>query len=169
MESVHDTPALAMYTHAMTWSPKPHPLLINLRVQLDTCLDYLRKAQLDYAISYEMYPESTDNGNIHFHFRYLLKDKVKWLKKTLPSMKYRGFVLIKKINDRSPKTSWNGYIGKDKEEMEQILSVTLPITSVKLLKVLLTTTEYRKALNYFIPVEDSDSDEDSDDLDLPRN
>lgn len=78
------------------------PTLLNLKL----CCDH-----------YEIFPELTLQGNIHFHGILEINDKIKWYKKVLPSLKYMGFVLIKPKPDKN----WEKYMSKDSGIMEVIL------------------------------------------------
>lgn len=108
---------------AFTWSPNPKifrgidPLFQFYDTapfidQLATCCS-----------SYIVYPELNLNGNIHYHAKITLKDKVKWYKKVLPTFKYKGFVVVKPKCDEG----WLSYIEKDKKLMESLLDLHLPI------------------------------------------
>jgi len=111
---------------AITWTPRPL-----------TTGDYEPKQQLGLyvhilkslnAISKKclICPELHINGSIHFHITIMI---IKWQKVTLyksviPQMKYKGFVCIKPIDNL---INWLQYTLKDKEIMQEILEIELPI------------------------------------------
>lgn len=68
---------------------------------------------------FEINPEFNQNGNLHYHGYFVLKDKVKWYKIVLPKMKYNGMVKINKVeHDLS---SAMIYCRKDNELMLHII------------------------------------------------
>lgn len=72
-------------------------------------------------------PELTEEGNIHIHGYYSVKDAIKYHRWFLPACKSIGFIKIK--NNVDP--YWvNEYVTKDMDEMENILKndVPLPLT-----------------------------------------
>lgn len=112
---------------AFTWSPDPKKFKgIKPRYQWDDILSFVRL--LSSCAYFTLYPELNANGNLHIHARVEIFDKVKWYKKVLPTFKYNGFVLIKSkdINEK-----WDEYIAKDKEIMESVLELKLPIVHSK--------------------------------------
>lgn len=107
---------------AFTWVPNPKDLGVRPRFQYDNCIQSIRNLKL-CCDSYEIYPEMTIAGNIHFHGVLNIKDKVKWFKKILPTFKYHGYVCIKP----NPDKKWFEYMSKDKEMMEKLLGIKLPL------------------------------------------
>lgn len=103
--------------YAITWVPDPKQIGIRPTFQYDTCLPYLRQLSL-CCEDYKIVPELTLNGNIHFHGMISLFDKVKFYKKVLPTLKYRGHVLLKEVfSDYWEKV----YLQKTVDEMKLIL------------------------------------------------
>lgn len=96
---------------AITWCPNPalffrsaHKPIVQL-IELRTILLKIYKA-CDICV---LYPEMTQQGNVHIHGKLHIKDKYKWYHSTLPSLKRTGYVCIKtKINKK-----WDDYITKD--------------------------------------------------------
>lgn len=85
---------------------------------------------LNRSCTFELFPEWRHcTGDIHYHGVIQIKDYIKWLKQTLPSLKSHGFILIKKIDNR-PK--WNEYCEKERKISRGILpeQITLPINRV---------------------------------------
>lgn len=74
---------------------------------------------------FEIYPEMTEEGNLHYHLICLIKDKIKWYKSVLPSFKRNGFVKIKKIFNID---KWREYCNKERATMEELLGVKIPLT-----------------------------------------
>lgn len=76
-------------------------------------------ALMNRSTTFELMPEyRITNGSIHYHITFQIKDRVKWLKSTLPSLKRLGFVLVKPIDNL---TKWNDYITKEQKIAEDIL------------------------------------------------
>lgn len=88
--------------------------------QLLPIIKLLRKC----SKTFEIYPELTVNGSIHFHGSLEINDKIKWYKSILPQIKYKAYLVIKK----NPDQGWVEYQAKDKLMMESILNISLPIT-----------------------------------------
>lgn len=72
---------------------------------------------------FEIFPELTVDGKIHYHILLELKDRIKWYKKVLPKFKRNGFVCVKYADEK-----WKTYCLKCKEEMEELLECELPIS-----------------------------------------
>lgn len=107
---------------AFTWSPNPKIFKgISPNFQFHDTLPYIK--QLRTCSSFIIYPELNKQGNIHYHGLIHIMDKVKWYKKVLPTLKYKGFVLIKSKIDEG----WLKYIEKEKSTMESILEISLPL------------------------------------------
>lgn len=112
-------------TLAITWVPNPNTLLKRMyspTKQLDACKYLLDK--LNKCTTYQMYPEMTLAGNIHFHGLIEITDKIKWYKSVYPTLKRNGFVLVKSNVDQG----WIDYIRKDSETMKQLFKIDLPIS-----------------------------------------
>lgn len=76
---------------------------------------------------YEISPECTTRGDIHYHLTLVLRDRVKWFKSVLPRFKRNGYVCVKPCDDPD---GWRVYCTKDNTEMKEILDLPhdLPIT-----------------------------------------
>lgn len=125
---------------AFTWSPDPKQFTgKNVSFQFNDTKPFIKN--MDKCCDYRLYPELTTNGNIHYHGVVFVKDKYKWFKSVLPSLKYHGFVLLKKdVND-----NWEDkYCKKDVELMSKLLKIDLPIVP--------SVSSGRK-LNHRIPVQ----------------
>ncbi len=100
---------------ALTWSPN------NKLNTPDPVFCYDNQAQffggwhryMDYIIC----PEIGDTGHFHWHMVIHVKDKIKWYKKLLPELRYKGYVLIKTRVD----SGWAVYMTKDEDQMKSIL------------------------------------------------
>lgn len=71
------------------------------------------------AVRFEIYPELTLAGNIHYHGIVQVLDKIAWYKRLLPAMKKKGFVKIKQIDNLE---KWYKYIKKEYEENQKIFN-----------------------------------------------
>lgn len=116
---------------ALTWTPKPLTNIINEhqhtpRYQLTNYINLLRRLR-NLSKKIIISPELHVNGTIHFHITiWLLKINLgSFYKSVLPSLKYKGFVCVKKIDDLK---RWVEYCLKDTKLMEEILECKLPIT-----------------------------------------
>lgn len=74
---------------------------------------------------FEIYPEFTVNGNIHYHGRIDVRDKVNYNKGVHYLRRTLGFNLFKCIDNED---KWQRYISKDVSAMQILLAVPLPIT-----------------------------------------
>lgn len=75
---------------------------------------------------FEVNPEFNQNGNLHYHGYFRLKDKVKWYKVVLPKMKYNGLIKINKVEQDLSKAL--EYCRKDRELMLKCISHKIPFT-----------------------------------------
>lgn len=87
-------------------------------------IQHLQKT-LAKSCDYEIYPEfRIVTGDIHYHGTIAIKDKIKWYKQTLPSLKRMGYVKVKKIDDLQ---GWTKYLQKEYSITKGILDIELPI------------------------------------------
>lgn len=115
---------------AFTWSPDPKKFsFIDPVKQFNDTLPFIRL--LDTCGLHFTYPELNASGNIHYHSKIFISDKVKWFKSVLPKFKYNGMV---KIKTKNIDEGWDKYLIKDKEVMEKILNITLPIINLPKVK-----------------------------------
>lgn len=111
----------------ITWSPDParYPSSTpsdQYKVLLDLVL--LKSDKLFNSFAFT--PELTENGNIHIHGFFTIRDKVKYYKWFLPKIKSFGNTKI----ERMRKAYWRkalDYLMKDCEIMNQIMDNKLPI------------------------------------------
>lgn len=111
--------------YAFTWVPDPKKFKgIKPIFQFNDLVPYLNlmRKSCDYII----YPELTIAGNMHFHGKISIRDKKKYYTQTLPSLKYNGFICLKK----EPNEVWDNYIKKDASDMQEILGIPLPLVYV---------------------------------------
>lgn len=86
---------------------------------------YWLASTLEASTDYEMYPEwRMVSGTIHYHGVIIIKDKIKWLRQTLPRLKRNGFIKIKPVREFM---GWIEYCSKEAKEAKEILNVTLPM------------------------------------------
>lgn len=76
--------------------------------------------------TFEVNPEFNQNGNLHYHGYFIIKDKYRWYKSILPKMKYNGLIKINKVVDDLSKAI--EYCRKDRELMEKIIDHKIPFT-----------------------------------------
>lgn len=67
--------------------------------------------------TFEFYPELTQEGNIHLHGYFSVKDRIKYFKVFLPLCKKIGFIKLKANVDEH----WIDYCRKDVDMMEELL------------------------------------------------
>lgn len=113
-EDIFDTDTVYLFT----WSPDPARYPTNkpseqYKILLDLVLIHSYKCFKTYAFS----PEMNDNGNIHIHGWYVIKDAVKYFKWFLPKCKSFGFVRINKMKNKSALAE---YYKKDIEVMQDV-------------------------------------------------
>lgn len=66
---------------------------------------------------YVLQPEFDDTGRLHLHGWFVLYDKIKWLKKVLPTMRRFGFEKITKVKS----SDWEYYYKKEIDETVKLL------------------------------------------------
>lgn len=76
--------------------------------------------------SFEVNPEFNQNGNLHYHGYFIIKDKYKWYHNVLPKMKYNGFIKINIVVDDLFKAL--DYCRKDRELMIRSIDHKIPFT-----------------------------------------
>lgn len=103
------------------------------RGQFGETMPYLTKL-LHQSTIFALMPEWRHrDGSIHAHCIIKIKDIVKWLKQTLPSLKRLGYILVKSIDDE---LKWMDYMTKEIEVARRIIPdcdfpVEKPIKIVK--------------------------------------
>lgn len=82
---------------AFTWSPNPNLYRSNDPIaQYRTCLRWLYAANPDSCLKHFVFtPELTQNGNIHLHGYFFIKDPIKFYRRFLPMLKSKGNTYIK--------------------------------------------------------------------------
>jgi len=110
----------------MTVTYKSNSVGKKPRYQFDTTIDLVWNSLFKCMEDYSIYPEFTINGTIHYHILCRLKDKIKFFKSVLPTLRYKcGFVDVQYIKcyDKVHK-----YVNKDLESTQKILGLKLPMT-----------------------------------------
>lgn len=137
---------------ALTWVPDPKIFRsINPKYQFYDTFDVLKNIK-KCSSYFDIWPELTTNGNIHYHCRVHINDKIRWYKSILPALKYKGFVVIKtNINN-----GWTDYCKKDAETMMNVLDMLIPIKldhklfkKTKYKNIVLDDTNNNNILDYF--------------------
>lgn len=126
IESLNDVDLKATI-RLFTCSPNPRKCGID---QYRNYMDHLwvvfskfSRCMSEFVVS----PELNENGNIHYHGWFVLKDKVKFYKHVLPAMKKLGFVKISKLKHRN--AEWDYYCQKDYEIMKELCQpIPVPMT-----------------------------------------
>lgn len=93
------------------------------------------KRVLDKIGKYEVYPELTLNGMIHYHGKIAVDDKYEYYKGIKELRRKLGYNLFKAIDNEE---KWDKYIEKDKGTMLKILNSQieeLPITGDRIIKL----------------------------------
>lgn len=105
---------------------------------------------------FEVNPELTVQGNIHYHGFFILKDKIKWFKSILPKMKRNGFIKINLV--KKDFESAISYSRKDNEMMIKVMKgIPVPFVPgslpslIKLVKELKQKGENKTILDYIKP------------------
>lgn len=115
--------------HAFTLNPNPKKYKST-----DPCEQYATLLQCLFKYKYlnacfeEYYfvPELTENGNVHIHGYYKIKDKVKYYRWFLPACKAWGFI---KVKSKNIDDEWIEYVNKTIEEMKEIMeNYPVPMT-----------------------------------------
>lgn len=93
------------------------------RTSIPLVWNLLYRASKKYMVA----PELTLKGQIHYHclIENESLDRIKFFKQTLPSLKRYGFVDVQYVRSLDNVIA---YIYKDKELMEKLLGICLPIT-----------------------------------------
>lgn len=122
MDRLEDAEQIREYAITITLRGKDHGF--TPRRQLKGIYSGIFKL-LKRCCHYEIYPELTLNGRLHFHGIIAIFDMVKWNKSVLPTLqKVYGFLLIKKIDNIE---KWRIYILKDIDKMKKVLDINLPL------------------------------------------
>lgn len=104
--------------YLFTWSPKDQNTLNPKFKYIDDIANYFRQWH-QCMKEFEVNPEFNQNGNLHYHGYFRIKDQIKWFKRILPKMKYNGYIKINKVH-----TSFDEaikYTRKDREVMTEVL------------------------------------------------
>lgn len=118
----HDHDDVSNDYYAITWSPGPKfQFPSNEFTFVEHCrfLKEILAGRKKNRNILTMYPELHVNGTMHWHGVVSVNNRSDWYKKQLPSLKYKGYILIKpKINHQ-----WFGYyIHKDQFFMRDLLN-----------------------------------------------
>ncbi len=133
-------PKICESTYAITLCPKPVYYNNNYNVELINTVSNIRRA-LKYACKYVLYVELTMEGHVHYHGWFNIIDKVKYYKKTLPTLKRIGFIKIKSnVNE-----GWRTYCNKDQDNMKVVF--TLPVMYTDKSKPLVSKTKMNSILD----------------------
>jgi len=142
-------------TYLITWVPNPK-LLSN-----DQCTNYVRHYSKYFMKFYQcmtcfvISPELTQNGNIHYHGWFQLRDRVRWFKQVLPSMKYSGYVKIDPV--RKDLRAALKYYKKDilfADEFFADICVPVPITHHDIIPKESLITKKQKLKKHYEHIQD---------------
>lgn len=109
------------YAYTQTFSGIPHNLSAKGQFKR-----YYRDviSALEKSTEFELFPEwRMTTGEIHFHGTLYIKDKIKWIKQTMPFLKRLGFIKIIKIKDLQ---GWLEYCQKESKIACEILGLNVP-------------------------------------------
>lgn len=117
---------------AFTWVPDParYPSY-DAKAQYKLLLSWVLLTADKYFSKFGFCPELTENGNIHIHGWFVIKDKIKYYKWFLPRCKRLGYVCVKK----SPNEKWFEYTDKDIDMMKELMRhgrVPIPLTHLNI-------------------------------------
>ena len=115
---------------AVTINPKPNHKIYLSPIQQYLKYDYQLSKILSSYSQYYMRPELTLQGHIHYHLHLQLtslKEKYKWQKSTIKSLKQLGNTKIKICNKPE---GWISYIDKDKTLYNEIFNSPSQIGSL---------------------------------------
>lgn len=117
MTTTRRTAKKATETYLFTFSPKGNTKNAEFTYydDLATYFNSWHKCMSEFEVN----PEFNQNGNLHYHGYFVLKDKVKWYKMVLPKMKYNGMVKINKVEHNLSDAMV--YCRKDNDLMLQII------------------------------------------------
>lgn len=111
---------------AFTITYKQHDK-VKPKSQFHRTIPHLYRRFRKVSDEFYIYPELHLDGNIHYHGWFIQKDRIKWHKSILPSLKLEGFVKIKYVFDG---VKWRDYCEKEIEDMKSILDdQELPVTA----------------------------------------
>lgn len=122
MESAKDGPYL------FTFSPKSLFDYNKLYMKVYSDVSQYFKSFWYCMDEFEINPELNANGGLHYHGYFIIKDRVKYFKSCLPTLKRNGMVRVEKIKHDFDKAVL--YSRKDRTLMESLLkrtSIVLPI------------------------------------------
>lgn len=116
---------------AITWACSRVFHTTDLKIGFSMAIKILKKV-VTISEKCIFFPEVGNSGsNLHFHGVIWLKDKVKWFKSVLPTLKRNGYVKITTMND-----NWFDYISKDWAIMRPVLDLDEPITEEYLKRII---------------------------------
>lgn len=114
----------------ITWNPKP--CFYQYNPNRESNYDLQWKTMLDLILprvrclsNYALVPEISDAGKLHLHGFYQIKDKVKYHKSFLPSLKKNGFIKVNKVSKHQWKTYQ--YHIKDLEVTNDFITQVWPL------------------------------------------
>lgn len=108
--------------YLFTWNPKDSfAQCDDPTSKWDTMICRILKHFKRCMSYYAIVPEFSDQGRLHCHGWFIIKDKIKWVKSVLPLVKRSGFMKMNKM--RSSKAF--EYMKKELEETQSILHDSL--------------------------------------------
>lgn len=118
-----------MSVKAFTWTPDPakYPSYIP-RKQYKSLLKHVLLTAYKYFSKFVFIPELNENGNVHIHGWFIIKNRIGFYKNFLPKCKEYGYTLVKdKYHDKSIDKGWFDYCSEEIEETVSIVGKDLPI------------------------------------------
>lgn len=109
---------------AFTWVPNPakYPSSEPAK-QYKSLLNHVLLSSFKFFRLFCFVPELTENGNIHIHGWFIIKDRVAFYKIFLPKCRQYGFTLIKTNVDED----WFDYVSKDMSTTIDVVGEDLPV------------------------------------------
>lgn len=72
-------------------------------------------------------PELTQEGNVHIHGWYIIKDKIAYHKRFLPRCKELGWIKLKQRPKYKITVEWFQYVEKSIPDMQEVIGYDIPI------------------------------------------
>jgi len=133
--------------------------------QFQTTLPAIYRRLNKCSNRFEIYPELTLKGRIHYHIILLIEDYIKYHKSFLPYINKLGFIDVKIVRDYQNLLE---YCVKDVTNMKNILNINVPITEGSKKEMRNYQTDNDKKILIKDPI-DNDSDDWLKLLDSPQD
>jgi len=107
---------------AFTWAPDPNKYaVIKPKDQWRALLTHVLFRSHKYFSKFFFTPELTQDGNVHVHGWYIVRDKIAYFRNFLPRCRQFGFVKLKQRPQYQINQTWARYCEKDRLMMIDLL------------------------------------------------